>query len=115
MPLIDSEKTALADYVETRITHLALFTTTPSGNSPGTEATGGTPAYARKAATFSNGAAGVTTCSATFDVPAGTYVAVGFYDASTSGNYRGWADITDFAPAGQDTLTVTVPVTVTSS
>ena len=112
MPLISTEKTWLADQIETRITHLALFTTVPTGDTPGTEATGGSPAYARKAASFSNGAAGVTTATATFDVPAGTYVAVGFYDAATAGNYRGWADMADFSPTTQDTLQVTVPVTV---
>lgn len=55
------------------------------------EATGGSPAYARKATTFSaaSGGSKALTTGITFDVPAGTYAWVGGWDASTAGNFHG--------------------------
>jgi hypothetical protein len=63
------------------------------------EVAGGSPAYARKAATFAAASASskVSTGSpaATFDIPAGTTVAwIGRWDASTAGNFHG------MSPAG---------------
>lgn len=63
----------------------------------GTEVTGGSPAYARKAITWQ--AAGAVTAGAkditagvTFDVPAGTTVrGVGLWSASTAGTIRSWS------------------------
>jgi hypothetical protein len=56
------------------------------------ELTGGSPAYARKAATWAAAAAGAKATSAgmVFDVPAGSSVGwVGLWDASTAGNFLG--------------------------
>jgi hypothetical protein len=55
------------------------------------EATGGSPAYARKAAVWSAAAAGQKALSAavTFDVAAGTYRWVGFWSAVTAGTFFG--------------------------
>lgn len=62
-------------------------------SSTGTnEVTGGSPAYARKAATWAAAASGAkaTSASMVFDVPASTTVRwVGFFDASTAGNFLG--------------------------
>lgn len=57
-------------------------TTTTAG---GTEATGGSPAYARKAAVWSAAASGqkTNTSTFTFDVPAGTYAYFGLWNALT--------------------------------
>lgn len=54
------------------------------------EATGGSPAYARKALTWGAAASGVKSLTATFpvwDVPAGTYMWWGGWDAVTVGNF----------------------------
>src|SRR5690242_14087501 len=56
------------------------------------ELAGGSPAYARKALTWAaaSGRSKATSASAVFDVPASTTVRwVGFWDASTSGNFLG--------------------------
>lgn len=60
----------------------------------GTEVTGGSPAYARKAITWNAASAPDKTIVAavTFDVPAGTTVRnVGLWSASTAGTLRAWA------------------------
>ena len=61
---------------------IAVYT---SGGS--TEATGGSPAYARKQTTWSGGASdGVYTGSqVALDLPAGTYDGIGIFTASTGG------------------------------
>lgn len=65
--------------------------------SGGNELTGGSPAYARKAATYAaaSGGSKASSASATFDVGAGNTVAwIGRWDAVTVGNFLG------MAPAG---------------
>jgi hypothetical protein len=63
-------------------------------NAAGTEATGGSPAYARQAVTFGSAASGQksNTGALTFDVPAGTYAFLTFFNdvSANSGNYRGF-------------------------
>ena len=104
-------KTQIADYFETLGTHAALYTSWAAG-SAGTEVSGGSPAYARKPITWTNGSAGITTGTVTFDVPPSTTaVAVGLYDALTAGNYKAGASITSFTSTGQTTLTVTLTFT----
>ena len=97
----DAERNYLADQEAARITHLSLHTATP-GTTGASEATGGSPAYARKAVTFNAaGAAGplgsglqpatvgvAWSSEVTFDVAAGTYTHWGAWSASTSGTYR---------------------------
>ena len=105
---VPATKTAVADLLETKFLYGAIFTTVPSGATPGTEVTGGTPAYVRKALTFTNGAAGVTVASATFDIPAGVTVkGTGIFDAVTAGNYQEGRTETDIVYAAQGQLTVT--------
>ena len=84
--ITDAERNYLADQEAARITHLSLHTATP-GTTGASEATGGSPAYARKAVTFNAaGAAGplgsglqpatvgvAWSSEVTFDVAAGTY------------------------------------------
>lgn len=72
----NAEKESLAIKYGADATHGALFTADPgtSGSVTG-EVTGGSPAYARKALTWTAGASdGIVTASATFDVPTGTTV-----------------------------------------
>lgn len=65
---------------------------TAYSSSGANEVTGGSPAYARKAATWAAASSGskATSASMVFDVPASTTVRwVGFWDASTAGNFLG--------------------------
>src|SRR6266540_1695955 len=69
---------------------LGLHTTL---GSAGTEVTGGSPAYARKAITWNAAATGSKdiTAAVTFDVPAGTTVrAVQLWSLSAAGTSRAW-------------------------
>ncbi len=69
---------------------LGLHTTL---GSAGTEVTGGSPAYARKAITWNAAATGSKdiTAAVTFDVPTGTTVrAVQLWSLSTAGTSRAW-------------------------
>jgi len=83
----------------TTITHIGIGNLTDPGtgtNYAGTEATGGSPAYARQAVTWGTAASGLRTGSSgilTFDVPAGTYGFFLYFNASTgnTGNFRGYA------------------------
>lgn len=93
------------DESNTQITHVGINTLTtapPTDTTPGvstnaaaTEATGGSPAYARVAVTWGAASSGVkaNTGALTFDVPAGTYGFFTFWNASTgnTSNYRGYA------------------------
>lgn len=74
-------------YTKPAAVYVALFTVTPGEAAGGTEVTGGS--YARQAATFGAASSGATTNSANIDfagMPAATTVAIGIFDASTSGN-----------------------------
>lgn len=89
-------------------THTALYTTVP-GASAGTEVTGGSPAYARKAITWGAPANGVMTATVTFDVPTGTtIVGAGVHDAITAGNYLDGATVTSQAFSSQGTYALTL-------
>jgi hypothetical protein len=94
----------------------ALFASLHSAD-PGTtgagEITGGTPAYARKALTWTGGASdGITDAGmVTFDVPAGTTIThVGIWSASTGGTYRDSVQV-DATFASQGTLQITLKYT----
>lgn len=82
------------------ITHVGVHQLTDPGtgaNYTGTEATGGSPAYARQAVVWGPASAGTkaNTGALTFDVPAGTYGFLTFFNASTgnTNNYRGYAPL----------------------
>lgn len=81
----------------TQITHIGIHTLTDPGtgtNANAGEATGGSPAYARLAATWGAAASGQKTNTSTFafDVPAGTYGFFTCWNALTgnTSNYRGY-------------------------
>lgn len=89
--------------------YVSLHSADP-GATGANELTGGTPAYARKAATWSAAAAGAKALSnqPVFDVPAGSTVAfVGLWSALTAGTYLGCWDVTDEIYGGQGTYTLT--------
>jgi len=67
--------------------YIALFTVAPSDAGGGTEVTGGS--YARQIATFTAASSGATSNDSNVDftgMPAATTVAIGIFDALTSGN-----------------------------
>lgn len=110
-------KNILSDAYKGAATYGALYTTAP-GASAGTEVSGGSPAYARK--NFTAGAAwsassnGVTSATATFDVPSGTtVVGAGVHSAVTAGTYYDGASVTSQAFASQGTYQLTFTYTQT--
>jgi hypothetical protein len=106
-----TEKNSLANKYAADATHGAVYTTTP-GSSAGTEPSGGSPAYARKALSWSSASSGVVSATATFDIPSGaTIVGIGLHTALTAGTYLDGATITSQAFASQGTLTVTFTYT----
>jgi hypothetical protein len=67
--------------------YVALFTAAPSDAAGGTEVTGGS--YARQIATFTAASSGATSNDSNIDftgMPAATTVAIGIFDAITTGN-----------------------------
>lgn len=112
MPLNDLGKNTALDGLDESITAgikfvgvNTLVTAPPTDTSPGTgataaatEATGGTPAYARQAATWAAASSGTKSNSGTFtfDVPAGTYGFLTFWNTTTGNTgteYRGYAPL----------------------
>jgi len=89
----------------------AVYTTAP-GAAAGTEPSGGSPAYARKALTWSapvtTGSTEVITSTATFDIPAGTTaLGAGLHSAATGGTYMDGGSLTSQAFASQGTFAIT--------
>lgn len=108
MPFNVTSQNVMLDALDesaTQITHVGVNTlvtapptdTTPgvSANAAATEATGGSPAYARQSVTWGAAATGqkTNTSTLTIDVPAGTYGFFTFWNASSgnTNNYRGYA------------------------
>jgi len=89
---VNATKEALASAYAGLATHASLHTGAP-GTTGASEATGGS--YARKALTWTGGAAdGATTAAQVeFDVPAGTYTHVGLWTAATGGTFVDFFDL----------------------
>ena len=87
---------AAVDGIATEAAYVSLHSADP-GTTGTSELTGGSPAYARKAATWAAASAGERALSAdlTFDVAAGSTVAYfGLWDAATAGNFLGGFAVT---------------------
>lgn len=94
----------------------ASIHTAAAGTTGANEATGGSPAYARKPITWTDGASDGSTVGSqvTFDVPAGTYVEIGFWSASSGGTFGGSLALSSNAVFGaQGQLLVTPTLTAT--
>jgi hypothetical protein len=91
------------------VTHVSLHTDDP-GATGTDEATGGSPAYARKAITWAAWSAGASsnTGALVFDVPTGTYNHVGYWSADTGGTYYGSRACTSQTFSGQGTYTIAI-------
>lgn len=105
-------KNTLANAYATACAFVGLATTAP-GATRGTEVTGGSPAYARKASNWGSATNGVITASPTaFDVPSGTtVVGVNMESAVTAGTYQDGAGVTSQTFSSQGTYTVTATYT----
>lgn len=105
-------RNTLAGSYASAATYAALYTTAPSSTA-GTEVSGGSPAYARKAISWSAASNGAITASVVFDVPSGTTVrGVGIHSAATAGNYLDGVVVSDQAFTSQGTYTVSLSFTI---
>lgn len=107
-----TKRTSMATAYASDISHIALATSAP-GASAGTEVSGGSPAYARKASNAGTAAASAIVFSpAAFDVPTGTtLLGINMMTALTAGTYLDGASVTSQAFASQGTYTVTATYT----
>lgn len=100
MPMNAAYRNAIRDHGQSLITHIGLV------DNLGAEISGGSPAYARQAVTWTDTADGLSRPSGnlTFDIPAGATVA-GWrgYSASSGGTDYGGEDLTDESYASQGT------------
>jgi hypothetical protein len=94
--------------------YISLHTGDP-GTTGASEATGGSPAYARKLTTWAGGSSdgSVAGSQVTFDVPSGTYGYMGVWTAATGGTFiAGFALAASQTPGGQSQVSVTPTITV---
>lgn len=100
----------------TNIGKFGALTTTAPGSTTGTELSGGSPAYARIAPSWSAAASSAITVSAAlaFNVGSGnTVVGFEFFDAATVGNYLDGCGITSQLFSSQGTYSITPTYTQT--
>lgn len=108
MPFSNAGKHVMLDQLGTVAVFASLHTSDP-GTTGTAEATGGSPAYARKSITW-NAASGGSKGSASapvFDVPAGTYSHFGLWSAASGGTFYGGGSLSaseTFAAQGTYTL-----------
>lgn len=115
MALTPTEVQAIATAESAKITYLSLHTSDPGTTGTG-EATGGSPAYARKATTVTASAGVGTSTQVTFDVPAGTYTHFGTWSALTAGTFYGGNPLaTSQVVSSQGQVKLTATLTVTAS
>lgn len=88
--------------------YLSLHSAAPSTTGLN-EISGGSPAYARKAASWASASAGAVAISGSlaFDVPASTVAYVGVWTAVSGGTFRGYWPVTAAVFSGQGTYTLT--------
>lgn len=92
---------------------VALYTGAPGANGTSNQASGGSPAYARKQTTWSSGSGGALTgSSVTIDVPAGTYTYAGIWTAETGGSCIDWVPITSTTLGSQGQIVITPSFTL---
>lgn len=94
---------------------ISLHTADP-GTTGTSEATGGSPAYARKQTTWTGGASdgSVPGSQVEFDAGAGTYTWVGIWTAATGGTFIGGLQLSSAATLGaQGKVQVTPTISAT--
>ncbi|MDH6279328.1 phage tail fiber protein [Prescottella agglutinans] len=107
MPIMQAAtRQILANAYAAAGTWISVHTGTPTNGA--NEATGGSPAYARKQTTWGAGANGTKTGSqVAIDVPAGTYTYVGIWDAANGGNLVDYVAMTSTTLGAQGQILVT--------
>lgn len=114
---IGTTRQNLADRYGTLGTWIGTATGSPGTSAtPSNESTGGSPAYARKATTWSSSTGGVITGTAvTIDVPTSTITHILLASAATTGaaNMIDNADVTDIVFSSQGQAVVTPTFTIT--
>jgi hypothetical protein len=91
----------------------ALYSTPPS-TTAGAELSGGSPAYARKATSWSAPASSAVSSTQTFDVGSGSTVAgAGLHSLVTAGTYLDGTSVTSQAFSSQGTYALTLTYTQT--
>lgn len=113
MAFSNAAKEAAALAVTALGNFISLHTADP-GTTGTSEATGGSPAYARKSTTWTGGASdgSVPGSQVTFDAPAGTYNYMGIWSASTGGTFvAGFALSSPVTLGAQGQVLVTPTVT----
>lgn len=110
---IESTRSGMASHYASLTPYAALFTADPgTSGSVSNEVSGGSPAYARKAVTWSTATPSTATATVTFDVPAGTTVRyAGLVSAATGGALRDRVAVTEQAFASQGTYVLTLTYT----
>ena len=114
MAFTNASKETAALAVTATGAYISLHTADP-GTTGTSEATGGSPAYARKLTTWTGGASdgSVPGSQVTFDAPAGTYTYIGIWSAATSGTFvAGFALSSSAILSAQGQVLVTPTVTV---
>lgn len=110
---VGATRQSLADTYTGLGSWLSMHTGATSGTGAN-EASGGSPAYARKQTTWGTGSGGVTSGSqVTFDLQAATYNRVGVWSASTAGSFRDSAAMTSTVLNAQGQILVTPTITIT--
>lgn len=106
---VATTRQALADRYAQLGTWVGVTTNTPgAGPAVSNEATGGSPAYARKQTTWSSGTGGVVTGTAvTIDVAAGTYTHGILCSAATGSTLIDVSDFTNITLAVQGQIVCT--------
>ena len=112
---VATTRQALADQYKTLGAYVGVCTADPGTSStPANEATGGSPAYARKQTTWTSSTGGVVNGSAvTIDVPAGTYTHIILCSAASGANMIDKADITAVVMSSQGQIVITPTFTQT--
>ena len=106
-----AEKNSLATKYGTDNPYASAHTADP-GTTYTNEVGGGTPAYARKAISWSAPTNGVITATVVFDIPSGTTVTyVGLGTALTAGTFQDKATVTSQTFSSQGTYTVNLTYT----
>ena len=87
---------------------IGLATGAPGSTvSPASEASGGSPAYARQATSWTVSGSTAIGTAVTFNVPAGTYSYMLLCSASSGNNMVDWCAITPQVCTSQTTITIT--------
>lgn len=106
---VATTRQSLADHYATLGAYIAMCTGNPGTSaSIANEATGGSPAYARKLTTWSASTGGVENGTAvTIDVPAGTYTHGALCSSVSGNNMVDASDIVDVVMSGQGQIVAT--------